>query len=426
MNLRLIGLSHHRSPLELRERISFSKPQVIDLLQKWKQELPESEVVLLSTCNRTEIYLAGGNAEVDDALIIRELAEIAQVPTEELQSYLFQHRDRDAIEHLFRVAASLDSMVLGETQIVTQVRNALELSQEIHTKLSNLNPAFQKAIASAKAIATQTGINRHRTSVASVAISGFATDIFETLQNKRILVVGAGDVAVETLNYLQGYGVNQIHVVNRSLDRATKLAAQFAGESHPWEQLHQQIQLADLVVSATAAEQYILSAGDFQAIHQKRKQRTLLVLDLALPRDFDPAIGDCTNVYLYSVDDLKVQCEQNRRLREQELPKAEKIIDSQVNQFLQEFNLRWTAPTIRMLRDRTQSLKEEELMRLMNKLGDLGPEYRKEIEVAFDRLVNKLLHSPMESLRDEAKQGKPVGLTESLKRLFKLGNDLTE
>lgn len=428
MNLHVVGVSHHKSPVEVRERLALSREQVHQVLELWRKEQPDMEAVLLCTCNRTEVYFAMEQKPgVDAQAIVKgHLSDLAEMPLPQLEPYLFQHDDRDAVEHLFRVASSLDSMVLGETQITSQVRRAYEAADEVYPKLPLLNQAFSKAVTAAKNIATRTGINRHRTSVASVAISGFASDIFETLADKRILVIGAGEIAVETLTYLHDYGVRQIHVVNRSLDRAEALAAQFDGSGHGWDALSEQLQQADLVVSATSAEHFLYDLSDFEPIHRQRRQRPLLILDLAIPRDFDPEIGNLTNVYLYSVDDLKSQCERNRRLREKELPKAEAIIGDHVDRFLHECNLRWTAPTIRALRDRTQSLKEEELMRLMNKLSDLSPQHRKEIEVAFDRLVNKLLHPPMESLRDEAKQGRPVGLTESLKRLFQLGNEWSE
>lgn len=427
MHLQVVGVSHHKTPVEMRERLAFSKDQIAEILRQWQQRLPDTETVVLCTCNRTEVYFATNEAETEShSQIVEQLSDLAGLDVPQLEPYLFHHADRSAIEHLFRVAASLDSMVLGETQITTQVRKAFELADSIYAKLPLLNQAFSKAVIAAKAIATRTSINRHRTSVASVAISGFASDIFETLSDKRILVIGAGEIAVETLTYLHDYGVRHIHVVNRSLDRATALAERFDGQGHPWNSLEEQLKLADLIVSATAADQVLFQVADYQPIHQQRRQRTQLILDLAIPRDFDPEIGNLTNVYLYSVDDLKSQCESNRRLREKELPKADAIIADHVNRFIQECNLRWTAPTIRALRDRTQSLKDEELMRLMNKLSDLSPQHRKEIEVAFDRLVNKLLHPPMESLRDEARQGRPVGLTESLKRLFQLGNDWSE
>lgn len=424
MNLHVVGVSHHKCPVEIRERLAFSKEQIQTILQDWKQSLPGFEVVMLCTCNRTEVYFATDDSiQNRDQLLIAQLAKLADFGEEQLRPFLFHYDDRRAIEHLFRVAASLDSMVLGETQITSQVRTAFELAEGVYQKMPMLNQAFLKAVTAAKAIATKTSINRHRTSVASVAISGFASDIFETLADKRILIIGAGEIAVETLNYLHGYGARHIHVVNRSRERAEALAQQFEGVSHDWSELANQLQEADVAVSATAADQFLLPFSTFQSIHQKRRQRTLLILDLAIPRDFDPEIGELTNVYLYSVDDLKSQCERNRKLREKELPKAESIIEEHVDRFLQECNLRWTAPTIRMLRDQTQSLKEEEFMRLMNKLSDISPDHRKEIEVAFDRLVNKMLHSPMHALRDEARQGRPVGLTESLKRLFGLQSD---
>lgn len=422
MKLLVIGASHHATPLDIRERLSFSKSQVQPMLRQILGLLPQTESVLLSTCNRTELYLAArqGQQQFSPEWATEFLAEHSGISQEVLGEHLFHLEDRNAIEHLFRVAASLDSMVLGETQIVSQVRAAYDLACQLQPELPILHSVFQKATYVAKTIASQTEINRHRVSVASVAISGFASDIFETLSDKRILVIGAGEIAIETLVYLQDFGVGQIHVVNRSLENAQTLADRFSGQAHRWEALPAQIQAADLVVSATGSEKIIVTASDYESIHQKRKQRPLLILDLAVPRDFDPDIADKTNVYLYATDDLKAQCERNRRLREKELPKAEAIVQSQVDRFLQEWNMRFSAPAIRLLRDRTTELKTAELNRLMNKLGEISPEAQREIEISFERLVNKLLHGPMESLRDEAKNGAPHNLVESLKRLFQL------
>ncbi len=424
MQILVVGASHHSTPLALREKLAFSKEQLLPTLQQILEALPEVESVLLSTCNRTELYLAASTEKevFTEGWVLDFFASQSGIDLPTLEKHLFRHADRQAIEHLFRVTSSLESMVLGETQIVSQVRSAYDTACQLQPQLPILHSVFQKATNVAKTIAGETDINRHRISVASVAISGFASDIFETLQDKRILVIGAGEIAIETLVYLSDFGVGQIHVVNRSLENGTNLAKQFAGTAHPWQDLHKQIQLADLVVSATGAHQFIVSLDEFQEIHYIRRQRPLLILDLAIPRDFDPAIDQMTNVYLYSVDDLKAQCERNHRLRENELPKAEAIVQRQVDQFLHQWNMRFSAPAIRQLRDRTDEIKAEELNRLFRKLQDLSPETKREIEISFDRLVNKMLHRPMESLRDEAKKGSPHKLVESLKRLFQLSD----
>jgi len=424
MRLFVVGASHHLTPVEIRERLAVPKAQLVSNLQRLGRELPESESVLLSTCNRTEWYMAVplDRQAAAEQWMLTYFVEKTGLEPEQLQPYLFQHIDRQAVEHLFRVAASLDSMVVGETQIHSQVREAYDLAAEVQPQLPVLHSVFQKAAQVAKTVAGETDIHRHRISVPSVAISGFASDIFETLADKQILVIGAGQIAEETLLYLREHGVSDINVVNRSRDRAEALSESCRGTAHSWESLHEQIQAADLVVATTGAAGTIMDLEPFQAIYQRRHQRPLLILDLAIPRDFDPRIGELPNVYLYSIDDLKAQCQRNLRLREKELPKAEAIVQQHVERFLQDWNLRFSIPTIQQLRHRTEEIKQEELARLMNKLGELSPEMQRELQIAFDRLVNKILHRPLTSLRDEAKSGQPQQLVDSLKRLFHLND----
>lgn len=424
MKLVVIGASHHLTPLDVREKLAIPKSQIPTLLQQLQADLPAVEGVFLSTCNRIEWYLAApvDQFEAAEAWVNRFFARQADRTVEQLQPFLFQLVDQAATEHLFRVAASLDSMVVGESQIISQVREAYDEAAKLQRMLPVVHTWFQKAISVAKSITTETALHRHRVSVPSVAISGFAADIFETLADKRILLIGAGQIAEETLVYLQDHGVRSAHLVNRTASHATELAERFAGRAHAWEELGNQIQSADLIVSTTGSAQPIVDLPTFQKLYQKRHQRPLLILDLAIPRDFGPGIADLPNVYLYTIDDLKAQCQRNLRLREKELPKAEEIVRQHVERFQQEWNLRYSVPAIQQLRDRTDEIKQEELARLLHKIPDLTPELRKELEIAFDRLVNKILHRPLTSLRAEAKSGHPQQLVDSLKRLFQLND----
>jgi len=235
-----------------------------------------------------------------------------------------------------------------------------------------------------------------------------------------VLVIGAGEMGEEALRYLIDEGAQHVSLVNRSLARAEELASKLAGEVRPWDELHELLVAADLVVSATGAAEPIVKAAVFRSIVAERYQRPLLILDLAIPRDFDPAIGELTGVYLYSIDDLTAACEKNRRERELEWPRAERIIDEETRRFMADLHHRATAPTIKRLKSRAEEVKADEMARLFNKLGPVDAKTQSEITAAFDRLVNKLLHPPLESLRDEAQQGAPHGLLEALKRLFRL------
>lgn len=422
MKLQMVGCSHHNAAVAVRERLAFSRDQAAEALTRFRSRYPEAEAVLLSTCNRVELYFASETAEAcpshNDA--VNFLAEFHGLSPTDLFNELFEHTGEDFVRHLFTVAASLDSMVIGEAQILSQVKQAYELANSVAATGTITNSAFQAALRVAKRVASETAIQQKRVSIPSVAVAEFAKSIFERFDDKHVLVIGAGEMGEEALRYLIDEGAKQISIVNRNLARAEDLAARLAGQPRPWSDLHSLLVEADLVVSATGATEPILTAADFRPIVAERFQRTLLILDLAIPRDFDAAINDLMGVFLYSIDDLKAVCERNKQDREREWPKAQRLIEEETARFIADLHHRATAPTIRRLKARADEVKADELARLFNKLGNLDPKARQDIAAAFDRVVNKLLHPPLESLRDEAEQGTPHGLLDALKRLFKL------
>ena len=422
MKLQLVGCSHHTASVELRERLAFSREQIPAALAQLRERFPETEAVLLSTCNRVELYTAADRLELAPTgeQVIEFLAAFHGLRADEIAGDLFTRKRDEAIRHLFRVAASLDSMVMGEAQILSQVKEAYQLANAGAYTGPLTHAAFQGAMRVARRIATETAIHQRRVSIPSVAVADFASQIFERFDDKRVLVIGAGEMARETLRYLVDGGARQLTLVNRHSERARDLAEEFGGQIAPWNQLHDRLVDTDLVISTTGSTEPIVTLEQYQRIEALRFQRTLFVLDLAVPRDFDPQIGDCLGVYLYSVDDLQKACEVNRREREREWPKAQRIIDVETDRFLAEWNHRITGPAIRQLRESTEQIKQVELQRLLNKLGAVDPQLEVEIRSSFDRLVNKLLHPPLESLRDEAEKGAPHGLLDALKRLFQL------
>lgn len=423
MKVQVVGVSHKTCSIEVRERLAFSPDDTHRALELLRTRFPDSEAVLLSTCNRMELYTA---AEASGGCpshhqLVEFVAEFHGLEPMDIFNDLFERTGEDAVRHLFTVAGSLDSMVVGEAQILSQVKQAYETATADDAAGPLTHAAFQAAIRVAKRIATETAIHQRRVSVPSVAVSDFAKQTFEHFDDKQVLVLGAGEMAEETLTYLAAEGARQITIINRSPERAEALATCYQGQTAPWEDRLQHLAAADLVVSTTGASEPIVTWSEFAEIQSKRRQRTLFILDLAIPRDFDPEIGrKGINVYLYGVDDLQRVCEQNRLAREKEWPAAEKIIEEETLRFMAELNHRSTGPTIRRLRQRADELKDEELRRLMNKLGDLDPQQAGEIERSFGRLVNKLLHPPLESLRDQAEIGEHHGLLEALKKLFKL------
>lgn len=422
MKVQIVGCSHHTAPLELRQRLAFAPNQVQAALDGLRDRFPQSEAVLLSTCNRVEVYTAAdGDLDAPSHQdVVHFLAEFHGVDAGDIFDELFERTGEDAIRHLFLVAASLDSMVVGEAQILGQVKQAYEMATTLGSTGALTHAIFQAALKTAKRVATETSINQRRTSIPAVAVADIAKQIFERFDDKKILVIGAGEMAEETLQYVRDEGGCDITIVNRHAERAEQLAAKWQGRAEPWERLFDLLAEVDLVVSTTAAREPIVTAADFERIEAERFQRPLAILDLAVPRDFDPAIGDGLGVYLYGIDDLAATCERNRKAREKEWPAAERIVEEETVRFMTELNHRATAPTIRRLRESCELLKEDELRRLFNKVPSLDDPARKEIRQAFNRFVNKMLHPPLESLRDESRGGTPHGLLDALRRLFQL------
>lgn len=424
MKLQINGCSHHQASVALRERIAFSPDQTRAALRAIRERFPGSEAVLLSTCNRVELYLASDQPHSCPSRhdVISFFSEFHGVDASELFDDLYERTGEDFVRHLFTVAASLDSMVVGESQILSQVKQAYDVAVRENSAGPLTNAAFQAALRVAKRVATETGIQQHRVSIPSVAVADVAKEFFERFDDKQVLVIGAGEMGEETVRYLRDEGARAITIVNRNLERARELAEKLEAQVAPWENLDDLAANADLIVSATGAVQPIMEMARFKAIHTARDQRNLLILDLAVPRDFEPAIGDLIGVYLCSVDDLKEACERNRNEREREWPKAEKIIEAETERFMRDLNHRATGPTIKRLKERAQDIKSQELERLFNKLGPIDASIREEIEHSYERFKNKLLHPPLESLREEARDGAPYGLIDALKRLFRLSD----
>lgn len=422
MRLQVVGCNHHQTPLELRERLAFTPGQATQALAQMRARFPQSEAVLLSTCNRMELYTACDTAEDGPTHdeIVDFLADFHGLSPMEIFDDLFERSGEDAVRHLFTVAASLDSMVVGEAQILSQIKQAYQLAAAAKNTGPLMHAVFQAAMRVAKRVATETSLQRKRVSIPSIAVGDFAQGIFERLDDKAVLVVGAGEMAEETLRYLQDAGARNITVVNRDPERAERLAARFHGSAAPWGERFAQLTRADLVVSTTGAEGFVVRLEDYKAIEPARYQRPLFVLDLAVPRDFDPAIGDRVSVYLYSLDDLKLACEANRKARELEWPAAKRIIDEETGHFMTELHHRATGPTIKRLKENATSLMEEEVRRLLNRLEPIDERAQSEVRQSFRRLVNKLLHPPLESLRHDAQTGGHHGLLDAIKHLFQI------
>ncbi|MBE6425418.1 MAG: glutamyl-tRNA reductase [Thermoguttaceae bacterium] len=452
-----VGCRYREAGVSMREKLAFSEAQIREALGLLRARYPELETVILSTCNRVELYAAlelGLNEETADTpaelsphtnahtnahtknadsaafpkapeagleTLLKFWAELKGQDLEAVKRECFQLTGAKAIHHLFMVASSLDSMIVGEGQIGGQVQSAYNLAVECGSVGPLLHSAFQRAGNIARKVTAETAIHQYRTSVPSVAVSCFARQIFEHFESKHTLVIGAGKMAEETLLYLRDEGVKTVTIVNRNIEKAQRMAEQFQGNVRPWEELDAALTEADLVVSITGAMEPIVTLERFRKLEDQRNFRPLFVLDLAVPRDFDPRLAQLENVYLYSVDDLQSVCDANQAARERDLPAAQKIVSEQLHAFLLDIRHRKSGRVISELRQYWDQPKEKELERLFRKLPDLTDAEKREIEYSFDRLVNKLLHQPLTSLHEAGENPENQrGLLKAVRKLFRL------
>jgi len=422
MTLAFVGGTHRTVPLALRERLAFSAEQAAEALARFRIAFPGREGVLLSTCNRVEFYAAGEAGAVPPRTeqLVSFLAECRGIDAGLLRPVLSGESDEAVVRHLFSVASGLDSMVLGEPQIVAQVKQAWSLAQQSQTAGPLTGEMFQAALRTAKRVARETAIGRERISIPSVAVADFARGVYERFDDKRVLLLGAGKMARETLTHLRAAGARDVVIVNRTADRADELASRLGARAARLGALVDELALADLVVSTTGAPEPVVSLELFARTEQRRQGRPLVILDLAVPRDFDPRIGGRPGVWLYSIDDLGKACEANRKSRQRELPAALAIIEEESRRFMGDLHHRSTAPVIEQLRAGWTETGEAELERLFRRLPALDETARGEIRQAFERYAAKLLHPPLKSLRDESDAGPPHGLLNALRRLFDL------
>lgn len=424
MNLLAIYCTHQTTPLAIRERLAFAtREQIQQAYAELRQQVPDCEAVILSTCNRVEIYVASSDDDFEQTRnkLSLFLSTFHNVPLDEFVGELQAVSGSEAVWHLFEVISSLDSMVLGEPQIVNQVRQAYRDAEEFDACGQMIHSLFQRAIRVSSRVRSETRLSEGRISIASVAVGEFGKNIFDTFTDKLVLIIGAGEMAEETLRYLKDEGVRDVVVVNRSPERAERLATAWGGRAEPWERLDHWLGRADVIVSTTGADKPIVDVARFRTARSAAAGRPAFILDLGAPRDFETEVGNLEDeVYLYDIDSLSRTCDENRRARAREIDHARQIVAEELRQFMAEFHHRASGDVVTRLMKDWHGISKEELERLFNKLPHLTDKDREAIERTVDRIVNKLLHPPLTVLKDEARDGTPHGLINALKRLFRL------
>lgn len=421
MNLLLVGGSFKTIPIELREKLAFDGPNLSRALNE-VQTLFGCEVAIVSTCNRVEIYLARTGALVspDGDLIAEYIAQFHQLPYDLIRKHLYVKSNRDAVQHLYRVASSLDSLIVGEGQIAGQVKKAYEVAQAAGTAGVVIHGLFQQALSVAKRVRTQTGITRGHVSVSSVAVD-YVRQVHDHFGDKTILVIGAGKMGALTLKHLRELQPQRILVTNRSPDKATAVAQECGGQAIAWEQLDDALVEADIVLSTTGAPEPIMTRRRFDSILARRARGTMVILDIAVPRDFDPRIHDGDRACLFNVDDLKRIQEQTIKEREQHIRPAEAIIEQEVKRFVSDWRRRRNGPIIAQLTQDFESQRKAIIVELFAKLnGKLSKEDRDYIEGAFKLLQNRFLHGPISALAEEMPDPHRNSLLEAMMKMFRL------
>lgn len=419
--LLLLGLNHSTAPLEVREKLAFSAQQRLEALHALRGRFEGCEAVLLNTCNRVELYAARavhGHPRHDEMIAL--LAELRGVSIPEIASHVYERSEKDVIQHLFAVTSSLDSMVIGETQILGQVRDAYDVAREIGAAGATLNPLFQKAISVGKQVMSETKITEGRLSVGSVAVD-CAGRIFDHYHDKTVLCVGAGKMAALVLQSFAALKPGRLLICNRDPAKAAALANRFGGVAVPFENLADHLVVADVVVTSTGSAHPIITRSQFEPLRKARRYRPIFFIDIALPRDVEAAVGELENVYLYNLDDLQQVVAATQSQRGESIEQAQKIVNEQVDRYLSWTRVRELGPTIDKLYQRHHELAREEVERVVNKLPGISAVERQHLEDLARRIVNKLLHDPVKMLR-ESESPHALGQTylHAMEKLFQL------
>ncbi|MCI4625924.1 MAG: glutamyl-tRNA reductase [Candidatus Magnetoovum sp. WYHC-5] len=417
MNIHVIGLNHKTADVSIREKIAFNGDKYVKGLEEINSLHNVEEAVLLSTCNRVELYVyangkSGINEEVTDFL-----STFHNVEKDKLNDTLYTYDGVEAVRHVFRVASSLDSMVVGEPQILGQLKDAFDEALSHNTSGAVLNKLMKKAISVAKRVRTETSIAENAVSISYAAVE-LAKKIFTSLDGLVCMLLGAGEMAELSAKHLRSSGVKEIIVANRTFERACVIAAEVNGRPIDFNTFKEEMKNTDIVICSTGAPTYVVSKKDMESVIKRRRNKPIFMIDISVPRNLDPDINNIDNVYLYDIDDLQGVVDSNVNARLTEAVKAEKIVDEELQTFERWFYSRNAVPTIVSLRQIAENIKNDELEKLFNKISGFDDKEKQAIEQMANTIVNKLIHPPTAALKEDTDDRDM--LIETVRRIYSL------
>lgn len=413
----VVGLNHETAPVAVREALAFGKESLPQALARVRQEAALAEAMILSTCNRVEVYGRSGEG-VSPESVASFLAAWHGRRREDIDKYVYTVEGEQAVRHAFRVAASLDSLVIGEPQILGQVKEAYEIAEGARSLGASLGALRNRSMSAAKRARSETGIGRNAVSVSYVAVE-LARKIFGSLKDRAVLIVGAGKMSELSARHLVNGGARATVLGGRTFEKAEELAASLGGRAIPFEALRSELAQADIVISSTGAPHIVITKADVEAASRARK-RPLFLIDIAVPRDIDPGVREVRNVFLYDLDDLKSVADANIRERLKEAAAAEEIVEDEVRAYLEWQRSLDVVPLVAALRHKAEAIRKDEIERARKHLGPLNAEQEAALNAATSAIINKLLHPPTAHLKEVAKNGHAPEVAELVRKLFGL------
>ena len=416
MTFQLIGVNHRTAPLEVRERLAFSEKRLPEALERLSGFPGVDEGMIVSTCNRVELLARCKNGGAD---LRRFLGEYFSLEPRDFDKHLYEYKDADAIRHMFRVTASLDSMVVGEPQILGQVKEAYAVARAVGTVNAQLDALVTRAFAVAKKVRTETAVASSAVSVASVAVE-LAKKIFGDLKGRSVYLVGAGKMCELAARHLVAHGAGTIFVANRTHERAQALAGKFKGQAIRWDELHETADRADIVLTSTGAPVSIFKREHVERFMARRKNRPMFFIDIAVPRDVDPAVNEIDGVFVYDIDDLQQVVASHISDRTREARKAEEIVAAEVDRFLAQLRTADVVPTIVSLQEHLETIRQAEIDRVRGRLGELTTEQELAVDAMTKGIINKIMHTPITALKSAAREQEATTVIDLVRRLFNL------